>query len=318
MDGLRVFVQRHIRKIAPLLALCLLVAFFSIFSGGFLTTRNFLNILSQTSVILILTTAVTFSLLLGEIDLSFANLATMTGVVMALLVSLGFSPLTAVFLAALSGLGVGLINGFVIAYIGVPSFLATLAMMQLTSGLSIYTTKSRPLFDVPATIEWIGNGSIAGIPMIAIVSLLIAAISEFVLVYTTFGRHVYMVGSNREAARLSGVNVRRVVFWTFLIVGFLSGLGGIVGTGRLGTAQTGNFTDLLIGALSATVLGGTPLTGGKGGITNAVIGAFIWIVLSNGLNLMGDLSIYIKTLITGSVLLAALIFNVYLHHIASE
>lgn len=318
MDALKVFTRRHIRKIAPLLALCLLVVFFGVFSGGFLTTRNFFNILSQTSVILILTTAVTFSLLLGEIDLSFANLATMTGVVMALLVSVGLSPWSAVLLAVLSGLGVGLINGFVIAYIGVPSFLATLAMMQLTSGLSIYTTKSRPLFDVPQFVQWIGNGSVAGVPLIAVVALLIAVLSEFLLVYTTFGRHVYMVGSNREAAELSGVNVRGVVFWTFVIVGFLSGLGGIIGTGRLGTAQTGNFTDLLIGALSATVLGGTPLTGGKGGITNAVIGAFIWIVLSNGLNLMGDLSIYIKTLITGSVLLGALIFNVYLHHVAGE
>jgi ribose transport system permease protein len=183
--------------------------------------------------------------------------------------------------------------------------------MTIFVGVVVFITEGRPYYDVPDILYYIGNAYIGKIPVLFIVALSIAVIFYFVLRYTIFGRYVYMVGGNRDAARLAGVSVKHIQIWVFVIMGVTVAIAGMLGLGRLGSTQCGTFDTLLISGIAAVVIGGTSLFGGEGGIVNTIIGVFIWYVLRNGLDLM-DMSIYIKEMLTGIILLLALIFNLYI------
>lgn len=303
----------NIRLVAPIITMLVMATFFALTTESFIRPRNIVNILEQASLLSILAGGVTLVVLVAEMDLSFANLATLVAVVLAYNFGNGvawwLSILVAIGVAAL----VGVVNGGVSSFIGVPSFIATLAMMQITHGYAIYMTGGRPLFDVPAVLHTLGNGWVGPVPVILLVAAVVMAALYFVLNHTVYGRTIYMVGGNREASRLAGVNVRLVVGSVFLIASLLAGLYGLLGAGRLGTAQPGTFSSLLIDSLGAVVLGGTSLFGGEGGVQYTVIGVLIYTVLANGLDMM-DINIYLKTFITGAVLLLAVVFNVYLQH----
>ena len=311
------WIKQRARILAPLFTLIVLGVFFGLVTDHFLTLRNFENIVEQASLLAILATGVTLVLLLGEIDLSFANVATLVGITMALMMDSEHAIGWIVLVCILIALAVGFTNGYISAYVGVPSFMATLAMYQVAYGVAHYASHATPVFSVPKIFSVLGNKNIGFIPWICICAVVVMFAAHFMLRYTRLGRYIYMTGGNREAARVSGVNTRMVVALVFCIAGLTSGFGGMLGIGRLGVAYDNTMNSKLIDGIAAVVLGGTSLTGGEGGMLNTLIGVLIWVSLGIGLDLM-DISIYVKDLVRGIILLVALIFNIIVQRSAQR
>jgi ribose transport system permease protein len=311
--GIGRLIRRQARAFTPFLTLLLLVIFFTIFSVGnrFATGDNIRNILQQAASLAIMATGITYVLLLGEIDLSIGGTATASGVIASwLLVSQNWNGWLCVLVGILVGVLIGLVNGFVIARIGVPSFMTTLAMGIITTGIAVFLTKGRPIFEVPDISAYLGTGMLGPMPVILLVAIVVMAVGWLVTKYTRFGRYIYMVGGNREAAQLSGVNSKKITISVMVISGMLAGLAGVVNTGRLGSANPDIFKDATLDVIAAVVLGGTSLFGGVGSVASTVIGLLVFGVLKNGLNMV-SVDIYLKTFITGVILVLALVLNVY-------
>ncbi|MCC6791424.1 MAG: ABC transporter permease [Thermomicrobiales bacterium] len=307
--------SRNARLLAPLLTLICMVIFFSIATDVFLTTQNLQNIVTQIAPIAVAATGVTFVLLCAEIDLGIASVATFTGVLAAWfwvgdVVDLGNWGIPVSILIAAA---IGVLNGYLVAYVGIPSFMMTLAMLTIARGLSVFVSGGKPIFEVPPLLRQLGSVSsqVFGIPVIGIFAVAVLILGEFILTYTKFGRYVYMTGANREAAEMSGVNTRQVVMMSLVISSVTAGLTGLLFIGRLSSANPSAGEDILISTIAAVVLGGTSLFGGEGGMRNTVLGLLIFGVLSNGLNLLPNIPITFKQALQGIVLLAALLLNVF-------
>ncbi|MEZ4505297.1 MAG: ABC transporter permease [Thermomicrobiales bacterium] len=313
-DTIMALATRNARLLAPLLSLVVLIIFFSITTDTFLRLSNFRNVVTQVAPIAVAATGITFVLLCAEIDLSIASVATFAGMLCAWFwvgdpINLGsWGILVAILVAAL----LGLINGFFISYVGIPSFMMTLAMLTIAGGLATYINDGKPIFDVPDVLPRIARaGNIfLGMPVIGWIAVAVLIVGHIVLAYTRFGRQVYMTGGNREAAEMSGVDTRRVIMLVMMISGLTAGMAGILFIGRLSSASPAGGQNMLIDTIAAVVLGGTSLFGGEGGMLNTVLGLLIFAVLSNGLNLLPDISIYFKEALTGIILLCALLLNV--------
>ena len=202
--------------------------------------------------------------------------------------------------------------------IGIPSFIMTLAMMQIAAGISALLVRGQIAYKVPgdhhnARIV----GSIGGIPWIVIVAALMLLGGHLVLTYTRFGRYVYMVGGNREAAEYSGLNVKLILGSVMVISAVCSGIGGMLGVAHFGSAQQNEFDTYLLDSIAAVVVGGTSLFGGRGGIGNTIVGLFVLGVLNNGLDHV-NIDSFLKILIRGLILLAALVINVYAQRLRDQ
>jgi ribose transport system permease protein len=315
--------RRRARDLTPLLTLLAMVVAFSLTTENFLSLINLRNIFVQTATLAVAATGVTFVLLCAEIDLSIAAVATMTGVVAAYLFgTVGIPGVAAVTLGAAVGAAAGLFNGFISTRLSLPSFMVTLATMQIASGLGQNITKGKILYTLPPAVEYLGGAYLGTrepfrLPVVIICGVMALLIGHVILSYTRFGRYVYMTGSNREAARLSGVNTKNVVTICLAICGFTAGAAGMLNTGRLGSAQGFGMESMLLDSIAAVVLGGTSLFGGEGGIKNTAIGLLIFGVLNNGLNLL-QLDIFVRLWMRGVVLLAALLLNVYALHLQKK
>jgi ribose transport system permease protein len=310
------WVWRRARNLAPFVTLVSLLLFFSVTTDSFLDVINLRNILAQVATLAIVSTGVTFVLLCGEIDLSIAAVAMMTGVVSSVLFGVASLPqVMAVGGGLVAAALLGSINAVTTTRIGLPSFVATLASMQIASGFAQYVTRGNILYTIPPSLKFLGGGYIGvrepwRFPVVVLAGASVLVLAHAVLRYTRFGRLVYMTGSNREAARLSGIDTRRVVGACLVICGVCAGAAGMLNTGRLGSAQSYGLDDMLLDSVAAVVLGGTSLFGGEGGIKNTVMGLLILGVLNNGLNQL-QLDIYVRLWLRGVILLVALVINVY-------
>jgi ribose transport system permease protein len=311
-----VWIRRQGRHLAPFATLVLMVGFFTATTDSFFNFVNLRNILAQIATLAVVSTGVTFVLLCGEIDLSIAAVAMMTGVASSVLFGVAQLPQAlALGVALAAATTLGFVNAFTTMQIGLPSFVATLASMQIASGLAQYITRGNILYGIPPSLKYLGGAYIGTrepwrIPVVVVTGAVVLALGHLVLRYTRFGRLVYMTGSNREAARLSGINTRRIVGACLAICAALAGFAGMLNTGRLGSAQSYGLDDMLLDGVSAVVLGGTSLFGGEGGIKNTVIGLLIFGVLNNGLNQL-QLDIFVRLWLRGVILLVALIVNIY-------
>jgi ribose transport system permease protein len=320
------WIRGQMRNIAPFVTLIFLVVFFSLASSSFFTAANFWNILNQISITAIIAVGLTFVILCAEIDLSVAAVANVTGIVVAFFtlqesyVNIANLPLPGVF-AILIALAVccsiGLVTAFGVTMIGIPSFIMTLAIMQIADGMSALFVRGQIAYAVPSFIQTLGAGSFYGVPWIVILAGLFLLVAHLVLTYTRFGRYVYMVGGNREAAEYSGVNVKFIIGAVLVIGAVCSGVAGMVGVAYFGSAQQNEFTPYLLDAIAAVVVGGTSLFGGRGGIPNTIVGLLVLGVLNNGLDHV-NIDPFLKVLIRGLILLAALIINVYAQKLRSE
>ncbi len=324
--GVAGWLRGQLRNIAPFATLLFLVVFFALASPSFATIGNVWNVLTQVSVTGIIAVGLTFVILCAEIDLSVAAIANATGIVVAFFtaqdasVNIDNLPLpgsAAIVLALAACFALGAVNGFGITRIGIPSFIMTLAMLQIGAGICAMLVRGQIAYTVPKLIDTLGSGSIGPLPWIVIVAALTLLLGHLVLTYTRFGRYVYMVGGNREAAEYSGVNVRAIIGSVMIISAVCSGIAGMLGVAYFGSAQQNEFDTYLLDAIAAVVVGGTSLFGGQGGIGNTIIGLLVLGVLNNGLDHV-NVDSFLKILIRGLILLVALIINVYAQKIRNR
>lgn len=317
--GLRSLLTDQLRNIAPVFTLVALVVFFSAASPSFFTTANFMNIMSQVSITAIIAVGLTFVILTAEIDLSVAAIANAVGITVAFFTlqpdyvnisNLPMPGVIAIVLTLASALAFGLVTAFGVTIIGIPSFIMTLAMMQIANGVSALLVRGQISYNFPDLITTLGSGSIFGIRWTIIAALLFLGAGYFVLKFTRYGRYIYMTGGNREAAEYSGVNVKLIIGSVMVISAVCSGIAGMLAVAYFGSAQQNQFDTYLLDAIAAVVVGGTSLFGGRGGIGNTIIGLLVLGVLNNGLDHI-QIDSFLKILIRGIILLAALIINVY-------
>ncbi|HEX3346546.1 MAG TPA: ABC transporter permease [Acetobacteraceae bacterium] len=317
--GVAELLRGQLRNIAPFATLLALVVFFTVASPSFATLGNLQNVLTQVSVTGIIAVGLTFVILCAEIDLSVAAVANAIGILVAFftmqdasvnIANVVLPGWAAILLALAASALLGGVNAFGMTRIGIPSFIMTLAMLQIGAGISAMLVRGQIAYAVPPLIMTLGSKSLGPVPWIVIVAALFLLVGHVVLTYTRFGRYVYMVGGNREAAEYSGVNVRAILTAVMIISAVCAGVAGMLGVAYFGSAQQNEFDTYLLDSISAVVVGGTSLFGGEGGIGNTIIGLLVLGVLNNGLDHV-NIDSFLKILIRGLILLIALIINVY-------
>ncbi|MFM1654662.1 ABC transporter permease [Brevibacillus sp. B_LB10_24] len=296
------------QKLGPFVGLALIVIVLSVVSDNFLTVSNIFNVLRQISINALIAFGMTFVILTGGIDLSVGSILALSGAITAGLMAGGMDTWLSVLIGLLAGAVMGSINGILISKGKVAPFIATLATMTLFRGLTMVYTSGKPITGLHDGFGMLGKGFFLEIPMPVIWMLISFAILYFVLKHTTFGRHVYALGSNEEATRLSGIKTDRVKILVYTISGLFAALSGAILTSRLNSAQPTAGTSYELDAIAAVVLGGTSLSGGKGWIFGTLIGAMIIGVLDNGLNLLNVSSFY-QLVVKGGVILIAVLLD---------
>ncbi len=308
-NGIKGMLKSRLQQLLAFASLIVIYAFFSIASPYFFTYDNFTAILFSTVVIGTLAIGTTFVIITGGIDLSIgtgmALCAVMSGV---FLVHLGLPLPLGVLCAVLFGGLVGLVNGLNIAFLKIPPFIATLAMMLVAEGLALVLSDSAPIYfnDVPGYVELSRGNLIPGVdfPNAVLILIAVAIVASVLLTRSVLGRYTYSIGSNEEATALSGIDVRRWKIAVYAFAGLFIGLAGVLISARLGSAQPATGMGYELQAIAAVVIGGTSLSGGKGSILGTLIGALIISVLNNGLQIMSIPQEW-QNVILGCVILVA-------------
>jgi ribose transport system permease protein len=306
----RLFGARETGLVLIILALFLIMTFAS---PHFLTWTNMRAMTMAFSVEAIVVVGMTILLISGGIDLSVGSVTALAMVVAGLLFLSGVNPWLAALIAIVVCSGVGAIMGFFVTYVGLHHFIVSLAAMVIARGLCLLGTGGRPLglFELPENFKWIGIGSIGVIPVAIIIFVLFVAVFDFLLRRTTAFRLVYYTGSNEKAAAYSGIRTKRVIFLTTVLCSTLCGVAGIIYMARFGSAQPTFGVGMELNVIAAAVIGGASLSGGKGTILGAILGAVLLSLVSSSLALL-NVSVYWQDIIRGSILLAAVTFDHYL------
>ncbi len=281
---------------------------FAVIAPQFFSVPNLVNVALSIAITGIMAVGMTAVILTGGIDLSVGSVAALAGVVAALIaVDGGTGAVLCGGLAALGiGLVVGLFNGIMVAQFRVPPFVTTLAMLTICRGLAFIVTGGRSIGDLPTSFEFMGKKRLLGVPLPVILMFLVFAAGWFVLKRMTFGRYVYAVGGNREAAYLAGVNTKRVTLLVYVLNGLLVGLAGLVLASRLGAGVPNSGLQYELDVIAAVVVGGASLNGGRGSVVATFWGAVFIGVLNNGLNLAG-IDPYMQKIALGVVILLAVL-----------
>ncbi|EEF15800.1 hypothetical protein AM202_0409 [Actinobacillus minor 202] len=309
-----------LRKMAALAGLILLVIFFSVTNDYFFTSNNIMTVGLQTSTIALIGIGATCVILTGGIDLSTGSVVALSGVAAAMIVNAGVPVPIGMVLSILVGGACGLTNGILVTQMKLPPFIATLGMMMVARGLALYVTNAAPVSGMPESFAVLGNGALfkiveegpnglpkvvfAGIPYPVIIMLFITVLFTFALTKLKVGRYIYAIGSNEEAARLSGIKTNVIKIYAYVASGLLSGLTGVILASRLVTAQPNGGVAYELDAIASAVVGGTSLMGGVGTIPGTLIGSFIIGVLRNGLNMNG-VSSFVQMIVIGLVIIVA-------------
>ena len=275
---------------------------------AFLTTENLLNVLRQNSMLGIVAIGMTYVILTGGIDLSVGSLLAVAGVIAAFLAEQG---LVVALIAAVAATTIlGLINGLIIAKARIQPFIVTLGMMIAARGLALALTDEKNVRITATDFSWLGQGELFGFLPVPIVVLILAyAVFWILLNYTRFGRHVFALGDNDEAARLMGLNINRVTILVYAISGLLAGLAGVILASRLNTGSPVEGVGRELDAIAAVVVGGTLLTGGKGSLISTLYGVLLLGVIFNIFNLEGQISPWWQLVLRGGILLAVVVLQ---------
>ena len=287
----------------PLIGLVLLFIVLAVLNNDFIDPSNLRNLLRQVSINALIAFGMTFVILTGGIDLSVGSILALTSAVMANAIANGMSPEVSMVLAAVLGIGLGLVNGVIIAYGRLVPFIATLATM------TIYTD-GNPIsgFETDSFFHALGQGYLLGIPVPAIVMLITFAILYLVLGKTPLGRHTYAVGGNEKVSFISGIKINKVKIFAYALSGLLCAVAGAILTSRLNSAQPTAGTGYELDAIAAVALGGTSMSGGKGSVSGTLVGALIIATLNNGLNILNVSSFY-QQVVKGIVILLAVLMD---------
>jgi len=294
-----------IRNRAIYAFLAVMVIFFTIMNGNFMTTNNLLNVVKQVSIYGIASVGMTYVILLGGIDLSIGSLISFVNIAAAyLMVNTGWNPWLAIILSLMVSTVIGFANGWIIAEIKIPPLIVTFASQTIFSGLAYIICNGRPISRFSASFLKIGQGHLGVVPIPIIIMVVCFAIGAFILNKTYFGRYFYALGGNEEAAELSGISVKKIKYLVYSLSGLFAGIAGIVMLARANTGQPNAGLGYEFDVITCVVLGGVSVNGGSGKISNVVAGVLIIGVLSNGMILM-DISSYMQMVIKGIILLLA-------------
>ena len=325
----REWLSAFVRKYAIVLIFIAMFVAMTFLTDAFLQPRNLVNVVRQISVVGLIAIGVTMVIITTGIDLSSGSVLALAAVIAASLAQQPdwhdakfpglVLPLVVPILAALViGILCGAINGWMIARFLIPPFIATLGMMTVARGFALIYS-NRPVSGLTDTYNFIGQGEIfkvfpipgqppLGIPVPVIILAVVAVGAHIMLNSTRFGRHIYAIGGNEQAALISGLNVGRIKIGVYAIAGLLSGLAGLVLSSRIGSGQPGLAVGIELDAIAAAVIGGTSLSGGIGTIWGTIIGALIIGVLNNGLDLL-NVSAYWQTIVKGTIIVVAVIVD---------
>ncbi len=313
--------KKILNKYGIFFVLIAMVALMSTLSPSFLTVRNLLNIVRQISVIGLIAIGVTMIIITKGIDLSSGSLLALSAVVAASLAqrpdwatrmfpNLPALPVIVPIIAALAvGAIVGLINGSFVAFTGIPPFIATLGMMTAARGFALLYADGRPISSLTDSYNFIGQGSIAGLPVPVLILAVVGVISYIMLNHTKFGKYLFAIGGNENAAYVSGVNIKKYKVLVYTYGSLLAGLSGIVLSSRISSGQPGLGLAYELDAIAAATIGGTSHSGGIGTIGGTIIGALIIGVLNNGLDLL-NVSAYWQQIVKGVIIVGAVVLDV--------
>ncbi len=298
------------QRIADYMLVVATVVEAAVFAGiapGFFSLANAVNVLLSVAVTGILAVGMTAVILTAGIDLSVGSVVALTGVTGAMAASHGFMPATmALVVAVLVGTATGVVNGTLTAYLQVPAFVSTLAMLTIARGLAFIVSGGRSIGDLPSSFGALGRSVLFGIPAPVLVMVAVMLVGSFVLRRTVFGRHIYAIGGNTEAAWLAGVNTKRVIWWVYVLNGALAGIGGLTLASRLGAGVPNAGQQYELDVIAAVVVGGASLFGGRGTIAGTLWGTVFIGVLTNGLNL-ANVDPYVQKIALGVVIVLAVI-----------
>ncbi len=303
--------QSLMRAVGMLPVLILLMIGFGLIAESFFTVQNFSIIAQQASINIVLAAGMTFVILTGGIDLSVGSILAAAAVVALIVSGIPDIGMLGIAAALLTGLVFGLINGGLIAFLKLPPFIVTLGALTAVRGVARLIGDDKTVFNPELPFAFIGNDSILGVPWLVVIATAVIIGSWFILRRTVLGLHIYSVGSNPEAARLSGIKVWKVLLTVYALSGLLAGLGAVMTSSRLMAAnglQLGQSYEL--DAIAAVILGGTSFVGGVGTIVGTLIGALIIAVLTNGLVLVGVSDIW-QYIIKGLVIIGAVALDRY-------
>lgn len=293
------------RSVLILLVICV---FATILSPSFLSVTNLFNVFKQITVAGIVGCGMTFVILTGGIDLSVGSILGLSGVLASGVLASTGNTAAAVAVSLVVGVACGAVNGFFVSGCGIPPFISTLGMMTLLRGVILVYTKGSPIPIKSDAYKFFGKGSIAGIPVPVIILIIVFLLAHYILTQTSYGRSVYAVGGNREAARLSGIRVKTSEFLVYTLNGLMCGMAGLILTARLGSAQSTSGTGIEMDAIAAVILGGTSLSGGVGFVLPTVVGAMIMGIIDNILTLM-NVNPHATNIVKGAVILIAVLVD---------
>lgn len=298
----------HAPWFGALLSILLVGLFLAVTQPVFATWANMMNIIKSNSVVFVLALGATYVIIAGAIDLSVASLTAACSMVFGLIMAAGVSTVPALAAILLLGAFLGAINGFLISYVRISFLVVTLGTLSIYQSFALILNSgtSISVFSIEAfkPLYAFVNGSLGPLPIILIFDLALLLIMGGILRYSAFGRAVYAIGSNREAARLNGINVPLVVMVIFIIAGLTAGIGALVQTGRLTSASANVDPTILMTVLAAVLIGGTAFTGGEGGVFGTMVGVLFLGVVQNGLTLSGVSSFW-QGMVSGLILIAA-------------
>ena len=312
-----------VARFAPTIFLLVLMGMFAIVEPRFLSSINLFNVMRQVSITGLLAIGMTFVILTAGIDLSIGSLVALCGLVAAAVAKgglqdrftvgeggLGYGWGLAALAAIAVGLACGYLQGLAITRLKVPPFVVTLGGMSAFRGAALLFAAGGPISGFEPSYTWWGQGKIGPVPVPVIIFLVAAMLAHVALRYARYGRKVYAVGGNPEAARLSGLNVDRMICSVYVIMGFFAGLGAFVLSARLNSAEAVAGTGYELTVIASVVIGGTSLFGGSGTIFGTVIGSILIGVLLNGLVLM-NVSSYIQQIVIGIIIVLAVAFDTF-------
>ena len=310
VSNIKVKLRDHAQSLSTILALIIIVALLTILSDNFLTISNLMNVLSTYSNIIIISIGLTFVLITAGTDLSLGSIEALCGALVAvLMVNMKMPMIPAIFLSICCGALCGAINGAIISHLKFAPFITTLAMQSIARGAGLLITKGYSVVGFTENYAYIGKYKLFGwLPSPVIITFVCLVIAYVILTQTRFGANVYAVGSNEQAARLSGIRVSKVKILVYLIAGITGAIAGLIQTSRLNSGQATIGEQDVMNAIAGVVIGGTSFSGGVGKIQGTLIGALIISFIRNGLNILG-VSAYWQQVAIGLIIIIALLVD---------
>ena len=286
------------------IVIVVLAIIFSLINPRFASVANFVNILTQASYIIVIAVGMTFVITSAGIDLSVGSVLALVTVIGFELIKEGMHPALGVLVMFALGGFIGCVTGSLIAFVKIPPFITTLGMMAALRGLALVHSAGNMHFGLPSSLTWIGQGAIAGVPVPVIIAILFALFGAWLFTHTRFGLHVRAIGGNRESARLAGVPVNLVEVMVYVLMGLTTALGGLIMIARIDSTQATIGTALEIHVISAVIIGGTSLFGGRGTIYGSVMGAILLSMMTNALVIAG-VDYFWQLVVMGTIVLMA-------------